>query len=392
MRRATMLLAGVLIAGNAWNAAAAEKLRIGFIGTFAGPGGVLGDHMKKGVGIALDHLGSKVGGLTTDIIYRDDHIKPDVGLQVATNLVEREKVHFVSGVIWSHVMLAVAPYVARNGVLMVGAVGGPARLAGAACMRNVFVVSNQTAQGGEAMGNYLAKKGASNVYLMAPGYAAGRDILGGFKRRFKGKIVAEKYTKIGQMDFQAELSQVRAAKPKAVVVFYPGAMGIRFVTQYAQIGLREKVPLYSIYTVDHITLPAQRDAALGNHDISFWNHDLPNPRNRRFVKDFTKKYGHLPSLYAATSYDAIMMINHAVRSVKGNLKNRAGMIAAMEKAKAADFGSLRESFSFNTNHFPIQDFYVLRMVKGDGGKIVPKTVGVATKAAKDSFYKECKMK
>src|SRR5205085_5344524 len=204
------------------------------------------------------------------------------------------------------------------------------------------------------------------VYVMAPNYAAGKDMVQGFKRYFKGKIVAEVYTKTGQQDYQAEISQLRAKNPKAVFVFYPGGMGIQFLKQYAQAGLREQIPLYSVYTVDEISLPAVKEAALGNFETRYWSPDLKNEANQKYVSDFKKKFGKTPVFYGAQSYDGIMLIDSAVRAVKGNLANVEGMVKAMEKA---DFNSLRGPFQFNVNHHPIQNFYLLKTEKLSNGDI-----------------------
>jgi len=391
--RYTALLVFFLSLGGSIPVAAQSetKLKIGFISTFTGPGAILGEHMRKGAELALRELGEKIGGVSAEILFRDDQMKPEVGLQAAMLLLEKDKVSFMSGVIWSNVMLVVAPSVARANVLMIGAVGGPQEIAGAGCLRNVFVVSNQTAQAGEAMGAYLSAMGTSNVYVMAPNYAAGRDIIEGFKRTFKGTIVRDDRTKLGSLDFQAEMSQIRASSPSAVVVFYPGGMGIQFVNQYAQAGLRGRIPLYGIFTQDHLTLPAQKNNALNNFDIAFWNHDLTNERNRKFVSRFKETYGHLPGLYAATSYDAIKLIDYAVKSVNGKVAEREKMIAAIEKAKAKDFGSVRDSFAFNVNHFPIQNFYLLQISNTPEYGLAPVIKGIALPEAKDSFYQECKM-
>src|SRR5207249_4941287 len=202
--------------------------------------------------------------------------------------------------------------------------------------------------------------GLQDVYAMAPNYAAGKDMISGFKRYFQGRIVNEVYTKLGQQDYSAEITQVRAANPKAVFVFYPGDMGIQFVKQYAQAGLREQIPLYSVYTIDEVTLPALKEAALGNWETRYWSPDLNNEANRKYVTDFRKKFGYTPSFYGAQSYDGVMLIDSAVRAVKGDLSNKAGMIAAMRKA---DYKSTRGPYKYNVNHFPIENFYLLKTVQ-----------------------------
>jgi branched-chain amino acid transport system substrate-binding protein len=343
------------------------------------------------VELALEHLHHKVGGLDTEVIYGDDRFKPDVGKQVAEEMLKRDHVNFVAGVIWSNVMLAVAPTVTGAGTIMVGTNAGPHQLAGAQCSRLFFTTSWQNDETPEAMGKYMQDSGIKDVYLMAPNYAAGKDMLTGFKRYYKGHVVDEVYTKLGQTDYQAEISQLRAKKPKAVMVFYPGGMGIQFMKQYSQAGLRGEIPLYSVFSLDELSLPAVRHAGLGQYETRYWSPDLKNPANEKFVGDYRKKYGKTPSFYGAQSYDGIMLIDSAVRAVKGNLADQKGMIAAMEKA---NYASTRGKYTYNINHFPIENFYLLKAVAGKSAGDVPvmeiqKTV---FHNHKDAYYHECKMK
>src|SRR5262245_10690916 len=290
---------------------AQQRLKIGFITTLSGPQGAIGEAMKNSVELALDHLGRRIGGLETEVIYGDDQNKPDVGKQVADEMLKRHQVHFVSGIIWSNVMLAVAPAVTGAGTFMIGTNAGPHQLAGKDCHELFFTTSWQNDQTPEAMGKYMQDQGLTDVYVMAPNYPAGKDMVSGFKRHFKGKIVGEVYTKFpDQLDFQAELSQLKAANPKAVFVFYPGGFGIQFLKQYAEAGLRGQVPLYSVYTVDEISLPAVKEAANGQYETRYWSPDLKNAANEKYVSDYRKKFGNkTPSFYGAQSYDGIMLID-----------------------------------------------------------------------------------
>jgi branched-chain amino acid transport system substrate-binding protein len=369
---------------------AQQKVKIGFITTLSGPQGVIGEYMKNSVELALDHLGRKMAGLDVEVTYGDDQVKPDVGKQVAEEMLKKQQVDFVAGIIWSNVMLAVAPTVTDAGRIMVGTNAGPHELAGKQCNELFFTTSWQNDDTPEAMGKVMQDQGITDVYLMAPNYAAGKDMLNGFKRSYKGRIVDEVYTRLGQTDYQAELSQLRSKNPKAVFVFYPGGMGISFLRQYSEAGLRGQFPLYSVYTVDEISIPAVKHAALGQYETRYWSPDLKNPANQKYVSDYRKKYGKMPVFYGAQSYDGILLIDSAVRAVKGNLANKKGMVAAMRKA---DFASTRGKFSYNTNHFPIQNFYLLKTVAGPAGQDpvmeIQKTVFTNHK---DSYAKECGMK
>jgi branched-chain amino acid transport system substrate-binding protein len=392
MRNKTLhcLVAAIAALVAAAPAAAQQKVKIGFITTLSGPQGVIGEYMKNSVELALDHLGRKMAGLDVEVTYGDDQVKPDVGKQVAEEMLKKQQVDFVAGIIWSNVMLAVAPTVTEAGKIMVGTNAGPHELAGKQCSELFFTTSWQNDDTPEAMGKVMQDQGITDVYVMAPNYAAGKDMVNGFKRSYKGRIVDEVYTRLGQSDYQAELSQLRAKNPKAVFVFYPGGMGISFLRQYSEAGLRGQFPLYSVYTVDEISIPAVKHAALGQYETRYWSPDLKNAANQKYVSDYRKKYGKMPVFYGAQSYDGILLIDSAVRAVKGNLANTKGMVAAMKKA---DFASTRGKFAYNSNHFPIQNFYLLKAVTGPAGQDpvmeIQKTVFTNHK---DSYAKECPMK
>ena len=388
----TLILGIVAALAASAPALAQQKVKIGFISTFSGPQGVIGADMKNSVELALDHLNHKVGGLETEIIYGDDQVKPDVGTQVADEMLKKHQVNFVSGIIWSNVMLAVAPRVTAAGTFMIGTNAGPHELAGELCSELFFTTSWQNDQTPEAMGKYMTDAGLNDVYIMAPNYAAGKDMLTGFKRTFKGRITDEVYSRLGQTDYQAEISQLRAKGPKAVMVFYPGGMGIQFMKQYSEAGLRGQIPLYSVFTLDELSIPAVKHAALGQYETRIWSPDLKNPANQKFVGDYKKKYGgKLPSFYGAQSYDGIMLIDSAVRAVKGNLADKKGMIAAMRKA---NFNSVRGKFTYGHNHFPIENFYLLKAVAGPtpGSDPVMEVQKTVFTNYKDSYGKDCKMK
>jgi branched-chain amino acid transport system substrate-binding protein len=371
-------------------AAAQQKLKIGFITTLSGPPAIIGKHMKDSVELALDHLNHKVGGLDTEVIYGDDQFKPEVGVQLAEEMLKKHQVDFVAGVIWSNVMLAVEPVVTGAGKIMVGTNAGASPLAGSECNELFFTTSWNNDESPEALGKYLQDKGVNDLYVMAPNYQAGKDMVAGLKRYYKGKIADEVYTKFQQQDYQAEISQLRAKNPKAVFVFYPGGMGIQFVKQYVQAGLRDQIPLYSVFTVDETTLPALREAAIGQYEARFWSPDLDVPASKRYVADFEKKYGYIPSYYGAQSYDGIMLIDSAVRGTKGNLKDVKALVREMRKA---NYDSIRGRFKFNVNHVPIQDFYLLQAVKADNKDgVAMKIVEKAFENHKDAYYQQCKMK
>ena len=390
MKRTIVAVTVVLVLIFGISAVGADTVKIGYMATMSGPAASLGIDILDGFKLGIKHKDDKLGGLGVELVVGDDQLKPEVGVQVATRMIEKDRVDMITGIVFSNVMMAVAKPVTDTGLFLISANAGPSPLAGAQCLPNFFAVSWQNDQTHEAMGKYLQDQGLKSLYLMAPNYRAGKDALAGVKRYYKGNIVAEVYTKINQPDYAAELAQLRAAKPDGVFVFYPGGMGINFVKQYAQAGLKEEIPLYTTaFTLAQMVLPAMGDAALGLLNSSFWSPDLDNPANRKFVADFQAEYGRIPSLFAAQGYDAALLIDSAIAAVGGNLKDKDALRSAF---RSADFDSVRGTFRFNLNHFPIQNFYIRRVIKTDAGILTNKIIGTAFTEHADAYQPECPMK
>jgi branched-chain amino acid transport system substrate-binding protein len=369
--------------------AAADRLTLGFMTSLSGPNAIIGTEIRDGMQLALDQLGGKIGGLPARVIVEDDQQKADVARQLADKFVKSDKVDAVIGFSFSNLMLAVYRPLVDSQTIVISSNPGPSQIAGKDCSPYFFSTSWQGDNWAEAMGAYLQKKGQQNIYLLAPNYAAGKDVLTGFKRFYKGSIAGEVYTPLSQLDFSAELSQIKAANPSAVFAFYPGGLGVQFVKQYAQAGLKDKYPLFTAYTMDETTLPAIGDDALGAVVATSWAPDLDNPANKKFVAEFQKKYGRTPAPYAVHAYDTVMLLDAAVRAVGGKVEDKPALLAALKKA---EFSSPRGFFRFNTNQFPIQNFYAARVTKSADGK--PRIVidDVALKEYGDAYAAECPMK
>ncbi len=374
-------------------AAKAKNIKIGFVTTLSGGAGVIGKDMRNSVKIALDHLGNKMGGIPVEVIFEDDQVKPEVGKQKTEKLLHKDKVDIVSGFIWSHVVLASRNSVVKAGKFLIISNAGTSKIAGRLCHKNIFSTSWQNDQVPMAMGEVLNKRGVKSLYIIAPNYAAGRDMAAGVGRTFKGKILGKDLTKWPtQLDFSAELAKARASKADGVFIFYPGRATNAFMRQYAQAGLT-KTPLYSVFSVDSLSLPKLQQAklqnVLGTFSTQFWAPDLNTPVNKKFVSDYRKKFGSYPSHYGAQSYDSIMLIDSAVRAVGGNIKNMDAMRAAFRKA---DYGSVRGKYVYGNNHFPIQDFFLREVVKDKDGKWTTKIVQKVYSKHQDVYASKCKMK
>jgi branched-chain amino acid transport system substrate-binding protein len=390
MKKSALLIFGALALGVSPAIAQNKSVKIGFVSTFSGPTGAMGNDMRNSFELALDHLGRKMGGIPVEVIYEDDQQKPEVGKQKTDKLIESDKVDFIVGYIWSNVLLASIKSAVDSKIFLITSNAGPNQIAGEQCSPYIFSTSWQNDQTPAAVGLYMNQKGIKTAFLLAPNYAAGKDMLAGVTSTFKGKIIGQEFTKWpDQLDFSAEFAKARDAKPDAIFAFYPGAAGAQFLLQYLQSGLKGQIPLYTAFTIDEITLPRQKDAVLGIPGAQQWVNDLPNEQNKRFVSDYRKKHpGFSPTFYGAQTYDAAVLINSAVVSTKGNLSDKEAVRKALEKA---DFKSVRGKFRFGNNHIPIQNFYLQEAVK-DGDGYALKTVATIVEDNQDRFHDKCPMK
>jgi branched-chain amino acid transport system substrate-binding protein len=385
----------LVAAALAVTTASAAPVKIGFITTLTTPAAIIGKDMQNSVNLAMEHLGGKAGSTPLEVVFADDGFKPDVGKQATDRLLKQDNVDFVAGYIWSHVLLASQKSVLDSGKFLISANAGPSPMAGKLCNKNFFSTSWQNDQTPMALGEVMNQQGIKTVYIMAPNYAAGKDMVTGFERTFKGKVVGKDLTKWGadaQLDFSAELAKARASKAEAIFVFYPGAAGPAFIKQYQQSGLNKTTPLYSTFTVDALSLPrlqkANLQGVLGSRTTQEWDPTLDNPANKKFVADYKKKYGGYPSYYGAQAYDAIMLIASAVKAVGGDVSNPDKVRAAL---KAAKFDSVRGGFRYGTNHCPIQNFYLREVVKDSEGNWSTKVIATVFKNHVDPYASQCKM-
>jgi branched-chain amino acid transport system substrate-binding protein len=387
--RTAIWLAGVMALTQP--ASAANSIKVGFVNTFSGPSAAIGNDARNGFELALDHIGRKMDGRPVEVIYEDDQQKPDVGKQKTEKLIQSDHVDFIVGYNWSNVLLASLKPAVDSKTFLIGINAGPSQLAGELCSPYMFLTSWQNDQTPAAMGLYMNQKDIKSVFLIGPNYAAGKDRLAGFKTTFKGQVLGEEYTVWPtQLDFSAELTKARNSRAESIFVFFPGAAGVQFLNQYAQAGIKQQIPLYTDGTIDELSLPLQKENALGILGAQEWVNDLPNEENKRFVADYRKKHpGQRPSFYGAQAYDAAQLINSAVIAVNGDVSKKDAMKAEMERA---NFKSVRGAFKYGNNHIPIQNFYLQDVVKDSSGEFVLKTVTAIVKDDQDRFHDKCPMK
>jgi branched-chain amino acid transport system substrate-binding protein len=386
-RLAAVLAAATLVLATP--VGAQETLKIGLLTTLSGPPAALGQQQRNGFQLALKTLGNRLGGREVELLVQDDELKPDVAVGRAKAFVERDRVDFVVGPVFSNILQAILKPVTDGGAILISPNAGTSNFAGKDCNPNLFVTSYQNDQVHEVLGKYAQDKGIKTAFIMAPNYQAGKDSLAGFKHYFKGEVVDEVYVPLNQLDYSAELSKIAAASPQAIFVFLPGGMGVNFVKQFRQAGLADKITFLSAFTVDESTLPAQQDAALGFFGGANWAPDLDNPQNKAFVDAYLREYNAVPGSYAFQAYDAALLIDSALKATGGSTADKAALRAEMAKA---NFTSLRGKFKFNTNHYPIQDFYLVKVARRPDGKYETQIAEKVFTDYADPHVKDCPMK
>ncbi len=370
---------------------AADKVKIGFVSTLSGPSSALGVDIRDAFLLAVKLNGGKLGNLPAEVIVSDDQFKPDVAKQLFEKNVKRDKVDFMTGVVFSNIMLAALPEALDNNTLYISPNAAPSSMAGKDCNPLFYAVSWPNDAYHEAAGQFANQREMKSVYLLAPNYQAGKDSLAGFKRMFKGSVVGENYTKLGQLDYAAELAEIRAAKPQALYIFLPGGMGINFIKQFVGAGLGKDINLLLPgFSADQDVIRPVGAAMSGLFNTAHWSPDFTNAANQKFMAEFEKEYKRIPTVYAAQGYDAAQLINAAVRDVKGKLEDREAVRKAL---KAARFESVRGAFRFNTNQYPIQNYYV-RTIGSDGkGGLINKSFNQPIlKDHGDAYVGACAMK
>jgi branched-chain amino acid transport system substrate-binding protein len=382
-----LVAALVLAAGYA---SAQEKLKIGFLTTLSWPGTTNGQEILDAFNLALEENGGKLGGRDIDLVVGDDVNRPDLGLQLVRRMIEQDKVAMFTGFVGSNVTLAAANVILPLGMPMLILNGGPSLLAGKGCRPNLFDAAFQSDTPAEAMAIYLQGRGTKNVFLVTQNWQPGRDAVAGFKRYYKGAIAGEVYTPLDNFDYAADLAEIRAAKADAMYFFFTGgAPVINFVKQLAEAGLKGQMGLYTqTNPLDDQTLPGIGDAAIGIESSGQWSEDLDNTANRAFTAHFRVKYGRRASITAANAYDGAHLLDAALKITGGKVEPADAFRHAMETAR---FASVRGGFALNTNHFPIQSFYLSKVEKDADGRLGNRLESTIVKDHADSYAGACKM-
>ncbi|WP_211877599.1 ABC transporter substrate-binding protein [Plastoroseomonas hellenica] len=387
-RRGLMGAGAGLLAAPMLARAQGTPVKIGLVAVLTGPQAALGTQLRDGFQQALRHLDNRLGGRPVEVVLIDDELRPEVAVTKVRAAIERDRVDFVIGVVFSNILAAVMRPVTEANTFLISTNAGPSTFAGRGCNPFFFTTSYNNDQVHSVMGQAAQDSNYRRVFVMTPNYQAGRDAVAGFKSRFRGEVVDEVFVPLNQLDFSAELAKIAAARPDAIFTFMPGGLGVNLVRQYRQAGLAN-IPFLSTFTVDEATLPAQGEAALGFYSAASWAPNMPVEANQRFVRDFEAQFSYVPATYAAQAYDGAMLVDSALKRTGGSTADKDALRAAL---RAADFQSVRGNFRFGANHYPVQDFWLCQVARRPDGKFQTETVRKVLENSTDPYAAECRMR
>lgn len=358
--------------------AQAPKLRVGLMLPYTGTFTALGVAITNGFKLAVEERGGKLGGRELEYFTVDDESNPAKAPENTNKLVQRDKVDVLIGTVHSGVALGMAKIVRETGVLWINPNAGAGDVTGPLCAPNIFRTSFSNWQTTHALGKVLKERGHKNAVFITWKYAAGEEMLGGFKEGFEkegGKLVKELFLPFPQVEFQALLTEIANIKPDAVVAFFAGGGAAKFLKDYQAAGLKGKIPLYGPGFLTDGVLDAVGDAAEGIETTLHYADSLDLKKDKAFRLAYAKTYKLQPDVYAVQGYDAGQLLAAGLEAAKGDVGNKQAVIKAMASAK---IDSPRGVFTMSAAHNPVQDMY-LRKVVGKENKVV----GIAWKALAD---------
>jgi branched-chain amino acid transport system substrate-binding protein len=366
------------LAASFAHAQAPAKLKVGLMLPATGTYASLGTAIENGFRLYVAEQGGKLAGREIEFFKVDDESDPSKAVDNANKLVSRDRVDVLVGTVHSGVAMAMAKVAKDSGTLLIVPNAGADAVTGPMCGPNIFRSSFSNWQPGYAMGEVMAKRGHKNVVTITWKYAAGDESVRGFKEAFEkagGKVTKQLTLPFPNVEFQALLTEIAAARPDAVYTFFAGGGAVKFVKDYGAAGLRGKIPLYGPGFLTDGTLEAQGADADGLFTTLHYAEGLGTPRDNAFRLAYAKNYKLQPDVYAVQGYDAAQMLAVGLAAVKGDVTKKAEFSAALRKAR---IDSPRGPFTISASHNPVQDIY-LRQVNGKENR----NVGIASKALAD---------
>ena len=388
-RRFLKGLGGVALAASPLVApyvrAQSAPLKVGLMLPYTGTFAALGNAITNAFKLYVAEKGGRLGGRSIEYVVLDDESEPAKAVDNANRLVLRDKVDVLVGTVHSGVQMGMVKVSRESGVLSIIPNAGAGAATGPLCALNIFRTSFTNWQTIHALGKVMVEKGHKSAAWISWKYAAGEEMFGGFKEGYEkagGRIVKELWLPFPNVEFQAQLTEIAAARPDAVACFFAGGGAVKFVKDYDAAGLKAKIPLYGNGFLTDGTLQAQGASAQGVFTTLHYADSLDIPKDREFRLNYAKAYKLQPDVYAVQGYDAAQLLDIGLKAVKGDAKATTAMIKSME---GVTIDSPRGKWKMSKAHNPIQDSY-LRQVVGEQNRFV----SIAWKALEDPA-RGCKM-
>jgi branched-chain amino acid transport system substrate-binding protein len=361
--------AGVVLASNlaapALMAQADKPIRLGVLNSFTGAIAYAGENNFNAMSLYFDSINWTVAGRRIELIKEDDQFNPQVGLQKAKKLIESDNVDLIVGVQASNVALAILNYMKQQKAFYVVAGAGTDALTWDR-YPYLFRTSISAYQLSAPMAEWVYDNLGKEIVLTGSDYAGGHDVIAEFKGPYVkkgGKVLKEMFPPLGTTDFSAYLTEIKSLNPPVTYDFMPGTDAVRFIQQYGEYGLMQKMPLTGFTIIDSLMLGTLGKALVGVISATTYTDTVDNPESKKFVADYQAKYKALPDIFSDYGYVAARVIGETLKATDGDTA-KDKLAAAMVKVK---FDAPRGPFRFDPEtHNPIQDVYICKVIERDG--------------------------
>ncbi len=396
MMRALRPLLLVLLAGLALPAVARaagssdQAVEVGILATLSGPQGIAGQDVADGFNLALKQLGGRFSNQEIRVTVADDKGSPDGVLAAWRDLQEQDRLDVVVTSLVPASLATVMPALTAARVFVLNTQPASVGFSGGNCSAALFDLGGQAEGVFEATATQMTADHVRRVAVIGPDSVVTDEAVAAFKRAFPGEVVLVLKHRHGYPLFDAEMTAIQGAKPDALFSVLTGGTGGAFVRAWDAAQMKADYPLYGLWTAfERMALPAMGDAALDVATVAPWSADLDSPVNKRFVGEFEVEYGRPATGWAVTGFDAAMALDAALKTTKGRTNDGEAVRWGLRRA---EFASLRGAFRFNTNHFPIQTYYLRKVTHDQRGRLVNEMRGIAYKDWRDRMAPACPMR
>ena len=347
-----------------------DTIKIGTLLPYSGVYTVLGEEITNAMSLAFEEVNNTVNGKNIEIIRGDTEVKPNIALQKSRKLISSDKVDILVGPVSSSVALALRDIIVQTKTPLIIPNAGANVLTDEKCSKFITRISFSNYQINAPMGTWLANQGIKTAFLLAPNYAAGKEMMTAFKDNFEaagGTILGEEYTPFRKTkDFGPYLARVKESGADAIYVFYAGGEAINFIKQAHSFGLSSVMKLTGAgWTTSPLFLPAQKEAAIGFIGSLNYVPSIDTAANQLFINSYKTKFGRIPSEFAVQGYDSGKVIIEAIKSLSGDVSNKDNLAEAIRTVSiVGPRGPLM--IDKNTNNV-IQNIYIFEVIAGKNG-------------------------